>query len=178
MAWTSNRAWFTFFSSCKAACMASKPVPHSSRSGFCQRKITWLWRNFRKIGLWPGQLFKNGRPKPFRAMSHSPRKICLKPPSFSIPSTINDVLPSHRPVRFVRRGHSDIWSAFRRAPSPRPSSSWRISRIPWAPDRRGRNSRTCWSRHTTRTTPGQKKRKTRRLRRRRRNVSVSQQSRL
>lgn len=35
--WRSSRDWFTVFSSCSATCMASKPVPHSSRSGFCKQ---------------------------------------------------------------------------------------------------------------------------------------------
>lgn len=30
----SSRAWFTLFSSASAHCMASSPLPHSSRSGF------------------------------------------------------------------------------------------------------------------------------------------------
>lgn len=34
----SSRAWLTFFSNCRAHCMASSPLPHSSRSGFYRRK--------------------------------------------------------------------------------------------------------------------------------------------
>ena len=34
MACRSNRDWFTLFSRASAACMASRPLPHSSRSGF------------------------------------------------------------------------------------------------------------------------------------------------
>lgn len=32
--WRSSRDWLTLFSSWRAICMASSPVPHSSRSGF------------------------------------------------------------------------------------------------------------------------------------------------
>lgn len=37
--WRSSRDWLTLFSSWRAICMASSPVPHSSRSGFYKQHV-------------------------------------------------------------------------------------------------------------------------------------------
>lgn len=38
--WRSSRDWLTLFSSWRATCMASSPVPHSSRSGFYKQHVS------------------------------------------------------------------------------------------------------------------------------------------
>ena len=43
IAWSSSNAWLTCFSSSNACCMASSPVPHSSRCGFCHKSQTAVW---------------------------------------------------------------------------------------------------------------------------------------
>lgn len=40
--WRSSRDWLTLFSSWRATCMASRPVPHSSRSGFYKQPAHFI----------------------------------------------------------------------------------------------------------------------------------------
>lgn len=40
--WRSSRDWLTLFSSWRATCMASSPVPHSSRSGFYKQTACFI----------------------------------------------------------------------------------------------------------------------------------------